>query len=108
MKLGNMNTFIDIISTEATKDAEGFVARGDNILASVRACKEVKNGTEKWANMAHFSEVNALFRFRKIPGVEIKPSYYIVCSNGRYKIVGAEDVRGMYWEIIAEKIEGSG
>ena len=109
MSLGKMNTFIDIISTAPVKDAEGFATHGDIILASVRAYFEPKNSTEKWANMAAFSAVNALFRFRKIPGVEVVPSFTIACSDGRFKISSVEDVRGrgMYVEVLAEKIEGS-
>jgi hypothetical protein len=104
-----LNTFIDIISTEPTKDAEGFVTRGDAVLASVRAYFEPKNSTEKWSNMAAFSTVNALFRFRRIPGVVVIPSFIIVCESGRYRIISVEDVRGrgMYVEVLAEKIEGT-
>ena len=109
MSYGKMNTFIDIISTEPIKDAGGFVSRGDNILASVRAYKEDRHGNEKWANMAAFSTATSLFRFRKIPGIEINPSLYIACADGRYRIVSAEDVRGrgMYAEVLAEKQEGT-
>jgi head-tail adaptor len=109
MSIGKMNTFCDVISTEPTKDAEGFVTRGDNILASVRAYFEPKNSTEKWSNMAQFSEANALFRFRKIPDLAVTPDMVLVCEYGRYNIVSAEDVksRGMYIEALAIKEEGS-
>ena len=43
--IGQMNTTIDIISTEPYKDAEGFITRGDRILATVRAYREVRNTT---------------------------------------------------------------
>lgn len=104
-----MNTQIDIISTAPVKDEEGFVTTGDTILASVRAYKEDKHGSEQWANMAAFSEATALFRFRKIPGVEITTSLFIVCGDERYRIVSAENVRGrgMYVEVLAEKLEPS-
>ena len=106
---GKMNTFIDIISTEPTKDAEGFVTTGDNILASVRAYKEERHGNEKWANMAAFSTATALFRFRKIPGLTVDTTLFIACENGRYRIISAEDVRrrGMYVEVLSEKQEGT-
>jgi hypothetical protein len=104
-----MNTFIDIISTVPFKDAEGFATAGDNILASVRAYKEDKHGSERWANMAAFAEASALFRFRKIPGVTVDTTHVIVCADGRYRIINAEDVRGrgMYISAICTKIEGS-
>ena len=102
-----MNAFIDIISTVPTKDTEGFVSTGDNILASVRASKEERHGTRKWANLAAFSTVTTLFRFRRLPGFEIVPSYYIVCAGGRYRILSVDDVRGrgLYIEVMAEKVE---
>jgi head-tail adaptor len=110
MSIGKTNTFIDIISTIPTKDSEGFAVKGDSILASVRAYFEPKNLTEKWANSATFSKVNALFRFRYIPGLQITPDMVIVRDRGRYKIISAEDVRSrhMYWECLCEKTEGSG
>lgn len=104
-----MNSFIEIISTAPSKDADGFVTTGDHIIASVRAYKEDRHGNERWANMAAFSEATALFRFRKIPGVEITTSLFLICDSERYRIVSAEDVRGrgMYIEVLAEKLEPS-
>lgn len=109
MSYGKMNSFIDIISTAPSKDADGFVTTGDHIIASVRAYKEDHHGNERWANMAAFSEATALFRFRKIPGIEITTALFIACDSERYRIVSAEDVRGrgMYIEVLAEKLEPS-
>ena len=109
MSYGKMNTFVDIISTAPSKDGDGFVTTGDHIVASIRAYKEDRHGTERWANMAAFSEATALFRFRKIPGVEIATALFIVCDSKRYRIVSVEDVRGrgMYIEVLAEKLEPS-
>ncbi len=109
MAFGKMNSFIDIVTTAPIKDAEGFVTTGDTVLASVRAYKEERHGTEKWANMAAFSTATALFRFRKIPGVDVDATLCIVCGDARYRVVSAEDVRGrgMYVECLCEKLEGS-
>lgn len=109
MAFGKMNTFIDIISTASSKDADGFVTIGDHIIASIRAYKEDRHGNERWANMAAFSEATALFRFRKPPGVEITTALFLICDSERYRIVSAEDVRGrgMYIEVLAEKLEPS-
>ena len=116
MSYGKMNSFIDIITTEPIRDAEGFVSTGDNILASVRAYKEDRRGTTKWANMAAFSTATTLFRFRCLPGIEVSTSFYIVCAggcqpdSGRYRILSVENVRerGMYLEVLAEKTEPTG
>ena len=109
MSFGKMNTFIDIISTTPAKDAEGFATTGDTILASVRAYKEDRHGGERWTNMAAFSTASSLFRFRKIPGMEVTAEMLITCSDGRYRILSAEDVRGrgMYIEVLAERLEPS-
>ena len=109
MSYGKMNSFIDVISTEPMKDAEGFVTKGDHILASVRAYKEDRHGNEKWANMAAFSSATALFRFRAIPSVTSDTTLVILCNDERYRIVSAENVRGrgMYVEVLAEKLEGT-
>lgn len=109
MSYGKMNSFIDIISTAPSKDADGFVTTGDHIVASIRAYKEDRHGNERWANMAVFSEATALFRFRKTPGVEITTALFLICDSERYRIVSVEDVkgRGMYVEVLAEKQEGT-
>lgn len=105
MSFGKMNTFIDIIETVKVKDNEGFVTEKDNIVASVRAYKEERHGSLKWANMAAFTNADALFTFRRIPGVEIKTGMMIVCDTGRYKVISIENLRGMYIEVAGEKIE---
>jgi hypothetical protein len=112
MSYGKMNTFIDIIGAESIRDAEGFVTRGDQILASLRAYKEVRNTTAKWERIvgsAAFSSVNTIFRFRSVPAFTLSTSHFISDSDGRYNIVSVENVkgRGMYVEVLAEKIEGS-
>jgi head-tail adaptor len=109
MSFGKMNTFIDIISVETSKDSEGFSKPKDTILASVRAYKEDRHGNEKWANRAVFSEETALFCFRRIPDIEVSTNMVIVCSDGRYEITNVEDVkgRGMYIEAMAKKVVGS-
>ena len=107
-----MSTPINIISTDPIKDAEGFVTKGDNIIASVKAYKEVRNTTAKWERIignAAFSSVTVLFRFRKIPDLTVKTSHFLSDSEGRYNIISAEDVRGrgMYVEVLAERLEGT-
>jgi head-tail adaptor len=109
MSFGKMNTFVDIISVKPVKDGEGFAEKGDVILASVRAYKEDRHGSEKWANRAAFSQASALFRFRRIPNLEITTDLVLVCRDGRYNIISVEDVkgRGMYIEVLAEKVKSS-
>ena len=102
-----MNSFIDIISIENVIDEEGFSEKIENVVASVRAYKEDRHGTQKWANMAAFSEATTLFRFRKIPDVNITTKLYILHEGIRYDIISVENVRerGMYIEVMAKKIE---
>ena len=112
MAYGKMNRTIDIITAEPTKDAEGFATRGDRVLATVKAYKEARNTTARWEKIlsnAAFSNVQAIFRFRKIPGLTITAEHFIADSDGRYNIINAEDVRGrgMYVEALAERRQGS-
>jgi len=71
MSVGKMNTFINLIQTQITKDSEGFSVETDVIIASIRAYREGRHGTTKWANMATFSDATDLFRFRSIPNVTV-------------------------------------
>ena len=104
--LGRMNVFIDIIEPVIIKDKDGFSRESDKIIASVRAYKEDRHGSTRWVNMASFSESSTLFRFRKIPGINVDTYHIIVCDTGRYKITSTEDVagRGMYIEVLADKM----
>ena len=110
MSFGKMNTFIDIIQKVTVKDSEGFSTGTDMIIASVRAYRERRHGTEKWANRATFSVATDLFRFRCIPGVTVTTSMTIVCENERFEIISVEDVknRRMYIEVLAKDVMPSG
>ena len=105
-----MNTFIDIIETVTINDSEGFSTEIDNIVATIRAYREGRHGTEIWANRATFSEATDLFRFRCIPGITITTAMLIVCDDGRFEITSVEDVKGreMYIEVLAKEVKPSG
>ena len=109
MSFGKMNGFADIISVKRVKDSEGFSSSVDEILASVRVYREGRHGSQRWANLATFSEATDLFRFRVIPGISITTDHIIVCDGGRYNITSVEDVkgRGMYIEVLAKKVEAT-
>lgn len=106
MGFGKMNTFVDIVAVTKSKDEEGFAINTDEILASVRAYREGRHGTQKWANLAAFSEATELFRFRVIPGLTVTSAHFLVCADDRYEITSVEDVkgRGMYLEALAKKV----
>lgn len=106
MSYGKMNSFIDLIATTTAKDDEGFGTGCDEVLASVRAYREGRHGSQKWANRAAFSEATDLFRFRTIPGVAVTTQQVIVCDGGRFDIVSVEDIsgNGMYVEVLAQKV----
>ena len=105
MSFGKMNTRIDIIDTVSAKDDEGFSSKGEEIIASVRAYKDDQHGSRKWANMAAYTKANATFQIRKIPDVYIEPGMLIRWDTVEYKIISVENIRGIYIEIAAEKIE---
>lgn len=106
MSFGKMNGFADIIITKRIKDSEGFTTTADEILASVRVYREGRHGSERWANLAAFSEATDLFRFRIIPGLIVTTDHILVCEDGRFEITSVEDVkgRGMYTEVLAKKV----
>jgi len=112
MGLGKMNHPIQIITTEQVPDTEGFATSEPTVVAEVRAYKETRNSTAKWeriTNQATFTSVNTLFRFRTIPGLTVTTSHFIHDADGVYNIVSVEDVRGrgMYYEVLASKTDGS-
>lgn len=109
MSYGMMNGFADIIEVRHVKDSEGFSSTGDEVLASVRIYREGRHGSQRWANLAAFSEATDLFRFRCIPDLTVTTDHVIVCGGDRYDIVSVEDVkgRGMYVEVLAKRSEAT-
>lgn len=61
MSYGMMNGFADIIEVKHEKDSEGFSTTVDEVLASVRVYREGRHGSQRWANLAAFSEATDLF-----------------------------------------------
>lgn len=110
MSFGKMNVFIDIVQKKVTTDDEGFKVETDEVLASVRAYREGRHGSEKWANMAAFTTATDLFRFRAIPNLTVTTDMKIICSGHTFEITSVEDVkgRGMYLEALGQEVEKSG
>ena len=109
MSFGKMNKRAVIIRPYKQKDQDGFVTEVDGVLASLRVYKEGRHGSERWANLAAFSVATDLFRFRRIPGVEVTEKDIIVCEGERYEIISTEVVKGrnMYIEALAKKVVGT-
>lgn len=109
MSYGMMNGFADIIEVRHVKDSEGFSSTVDEVLASVRIYREGRHGSQRWANLAAFSEATDLFRFRCIPDLTVTTDHVIVCGGDRYDSVSVEDVKGrrMYVEVLAKRSEAT-
>ena len=105
-----MNCFITITEKEFIKDKEGFKTETDLPVAEIRAYREGRHRSERWANTAVFSSATDLFRFRVIPGVEVTTDMKIVCGGHTFEITSIEDVkgRGMYLEVLAQEVKPSG
>lgn len=110
MGFGKMDVFIDIVRMKRGTDSEGFKKDTEEILASVRAYREGRHGSEKWANMAAFTTATDLFRFRAIPNLTVTTDMKIICSGHTFGITSVEDVkgRGMYLEALVQEVEKSG
>lgn len=109
MGLGLMNKKAKIISITRETDSEGFSIENIKVLAEVRVFVEGRHGSERWANLAAFSEATELFRFRTIPGVEVTTKYYILYEGNEYNILSVENVKGrnMYVEVLAKRVVSS-
>jgi len=104
-----MNGFADIVKTKQVRDSEGFTHFEDEVLASIRIYREGRHGSQRWANLAAFSEATDLFRFRCIPGLTVSTDHVLVTEAGRYDIVSVENMkgRGMYTEVLAKRSEST-
>lgn len=107
MSFGKMQEFIEIYGKRTTTDAEGFTSISNELLIKVRGYREGRHGTERWANLAAFSEATDLFRIRTIPCMRVMVDNVIKCGDEWFEITSVEDVKGkgMYVEILAKKVE---
>ena len=110
MSFGKMNTQIQITRKRVALDDEGFQTESNVVVATVRAYREGRHGSEKWANRAAFSEAADLFRFRAIPRVRISTDMRLLCDGSVFEITSVEDVkgRGMYIEVLCKEVKPSG
>ncbi len=110
MSFGKMNTKITIVEKNISTDEDGFKSEEDIVIATVRAYREGRHGSEKWANMATYSTATDLFRFRIIPGVTVTKNMKILCDNRTFEIISVEDVkgRGMYLEVLGQEVTAGG
>ena len=109
MSLGLMNKPAKLYEKVPNIDSEGFSFENIKVLAEVRVFVEGRHGSERWANLAAFSEATELFRFRTIPGVEVTTKYYILYEGNEYNILSVENVKGrnMYVEVLAKRVVSS-
>ena len=106
MSFGKMNTHVDIVIMRKEKNEEGFSITAYDVLASVRAYREGRHGSQRWVNLSAFSEATDLLRFRCIPNLKITTDHIIRCKGESFDITSVEDVkgRGMYIEVLAKKV----
>lgn len=109
MSLGLMNKPAKLCEKVSIIDSEGFSGLTVAIISDIRVFVEGRHGSEKWANLTAFSEATELFRFRKIPQIEITTSMYILYNGNEYNILSVENVKGrdMYVEVLAKKVVAS-
>ena len=109
MSFGKMNKIAYLKRPVREQDNEGFSHSRFETIASVRVYREGRHGTEKWSNLAAFSQATDLFRMRCIPGLTISTECFLLCDGILYDIESVEDVKGkgMYLEILAKRSETS-
>ena len=109
MGLGLMNKRAQLCIETENIDAEGFNCKAVAVIVEIRVFVEGRHGSERWANLAAFTEATELFRFRRIPKLEITTKHYLICEGKRYDILSVENVKGrnMYTEVLAKRVEAS-
>ena len=110
MSIGMMNTRIDLCRKEVSLDTEGFSTVEYKAVASIRAYREGRHGSERWSNRASFTDATDLFRFRTMPHTEVTTDMTILCVGHLFEITSVENVkgRGMYLEVLAKEVKPSG
>ena len=104
MAVGRMREKARITKLVHVTDAMGFSSVEEITLKEIRCEKEGRHGSEKWANLATFSEATDIFKFRIIPDLKVSEDMFIIYNEERYNILSVENVkgRGMYLEVMAK------
>jgi head-tail adaptor len=107
--ISGMQTQVAVVRREYVLDAEGFSVSQSIPVMEAKAEVELKKANEFWANLAAWSEVDAIFRIRRKPGVEIDSSMLLIAPDGEYNVTSVDSIkgRGMYIEIMAKRISPS-
>lgn len=107
MNNGQLRSFIEIAKLVIEKDSEGFAKTKYESVAKVRAYHEVRHGSQRWADLAAFSESTDLFRFRRIPEMTVTVSHIILCGGVRYDVTSVDGAvgLGMYIEVLAKRTD---
>ena len=110
MSYGKMTTPITFYKRQKDTDPEGFLITEKYPLLRIRAYREDRHGSEGWKNRAAYTTATTLFRIRKTPCFTYSTDHFIVCGDEQFEIVSIENVKvkGMYMEILAERIEPDG
>ena len=109
MSFGKMKRIAYLQEKVTTTDSSGFELADYPVVATLRVYREGRHGSERWANLAVFSEATDLFRFRCVPGLTVTTDQFLVCDGERYNILSVEDVkgRGIYTEVLAKRAVSS-
>ena len=106
MSFGKMNTFAEITEIRNVKDSEGFSSKRETVLAFIRVYREGRHGSERWANLAAFSEATDLFRFRTIPDLKIfatrNDSTSSLSRTSRVVACTQRSLRKRWWRPVAK------
>lgn len=110
MGIERMDRFIQIVKPTHTIDSEGFSLATVEVLAEVRAIREGRHGSRKWANRAAFSDATDLYRFRVIPNLTVKTDMLIYDGDLHFEITSVENIKGknMYVECLVKEVKPSG
>ncbi len=110
MSFGKMNAFITFYAKRKGTDEEGFYTEQPKKLRTFRAYREDRHGSAAWKNRASYSPATTLFRVRRDPSFPVTHDLFIECGGEKFEIHSIEDVkgRGMYLEILAERMRTDG
>ena len=88
---------------------EGFATTVEEVLASIRVYREGRHGSQRWANLAAFSEATDLFQIQKPADFELSRAYLLESGGERFEILDIERIKGhdLYLQIIAKCITGA-
>ena len=105
MNISDLNETIRIVFPAYGADRDGFRTVSGEMIACIRAGREIKTDVRTVKDDAPFTDETVVFVFRAIPYTTVTTDMVIEKDNVRYRILSVDNIRKRYLRVRAKRME---